>query len=102
MQTQGITTKDFYTEEPKVKKTRPTLSRAKISKPSKQPRKERKKKRHQKRRDKEQIPASTANVTEVQQKKKKKNWDRDVSKVTYFNCKKKGHYASTCTEPSKN
>ena len=73
VQTQGTTTKDFYPEEPKVKETRPILSRAEASKPSKQARKERKNKKHQKRRDKKQTPASNANATEIQQKKKKKN-----------------------------
>ena len=100
VQTQG--TKDSHPEEPKVKEIRPTLFRAEASKLSEQARKEKKKKKHQERQDKNQTPASTANATEVQQKKKKKNQDRDVSTVTYFNCNKKGHYASTCTEPPKN
>ena len=66
MQTKRTTTKDSYPEEPKIKETRPTLSRAEASKLSKQARKERKKKKHQKRWDKEQTPASTANTIEVQ------------------------------------
>ena len=102
VQTQGTTIKDSHPKEPKVKETKPTLSRAEASKPSEQARNEKKKKRHQEKRDKEQTPASTTNTTEVQQKKKKKNCDRDVSKVTYFNCNKKGHYASTCTKLPKN
>ena len=40
--------------------------------------------------------ASTANPAKVQQKKNIKNWDRDVSKVTYYNCNKKGQYANIC------
>ena len=97
VQTQG--SKDSHPEEPKVKEVRPT--RAEASEPSKQARKEKKKKRHQERQDKDQTLASTANATEVQ-KKKKKNRDQDVSKVTYFNCDKKGQCASTCTKPPKN
>ena len=102
IQTQGTTTKDSQPEEPKVKEIRPILSRVEASKLSKQARKEKKKKRHQEKQDKEQTPASTANATEIQQKKKKKNHDRDVSKVICFNCNKKDHYANTCTKPSKN
>ena len=100
VQTQGI--KDSHPEEPKVKKVRPTPSRAEAREPSEQARKEKKKKRQQERRDKDQILASTTNTTEVQQKKKKKTRDRDISKVTCFNYNKKGHYASTCTKPPKN
>ena len=46
VQTQRTTTKNSHLEEPKVKKIRPTLSRAEASKPSKQARKEKKKKRY--------------------------------------------------------
>ena len=46
VQTQVITTKDSHPEEPKVKKPRPTLSRAEATEPSKQVRKKKKKKRH--------------------------------------------------------
>ena len=102
VQTQETTIKDFYLEELKVKETRPTSSRTKANEPSKQAHKEKKKKKHQERRDKEQTPASTANETKVQQKKKKMNKDRDVSKVTCFNCNKKGHYTSSCTKFPKN
>ena len=102
MQTQGTTIKDSHLEKPKIKKAKLILSRAaNANKPSEQARKEKKKKRHQERRDKKQTLASTANATKVQ-KKKKKNQDRDVNKVTYYNCDKKGHYANTCTKPRKN
>ena len=102
MQTKWSIAKDFYLEEFKVKEARPILFWAEASKPSKQAHKEREGKKHQKKRDKKQTPASTANATEVQQKKKKKNQDRVVNKVTYFNCNKKGHYVGTCTKPTKN
>ena len=67
VQTQGTTAKDSHQEEPKVKEVKPISSRvAEASEPSEQARKEKKKKRHPERRDKkEQIPASTANATEV-------------------------------------
>ena len=102
VQTQRTTTKDSFLEKPKVKKTKPTLSWAKASKPSEQARKERKKKKHQEKRDKEQTPTSTANATEIQQKKKKKKQDQDLNKVTCFNCNKKGHNVSLCTKYPKN
>ena len=102
MQTQGTTTKDSYPEKPKIKKTKPTPARAEANEPSEQARKEKKKKKHQEKQNKKQTPASIANAIEIQQKKKKKNQNQDVSKITYFNCDKKGHYASTCTKPPKN
>ena len=46
MQIQWTTAKDFHPEEPRVKETRPTLSRVEASKPSKWARKKKKKKRH--------------------------------------------------------
>ena len=102
VQTQKITAKDSHPKELKIKEARLTLSWAEVSKPFEQACKEKKKKKYQERQDKEQTLASTANTIEVQQKKKKKNRDQDVSKITYFNCNKKGHYASICTKLPKN
>ena len=101
VQTKGTTAKNSDQEEPKVKKIKPTLSRVtETNKPSEQAHKEQKRKKHPERRDKkEQTPASTANATEIQQKKKKKKQNRDISKVTYYNCNKKSHYANTYTKP---
>ena len=95
-------TKDAHPKEPKVKEVRPTPFWAGANKLSEQARKKKKKKRHQEKRDKDQTPASTGNAMEVQQKRKKKNQDWDVSKVTSFNCNKKGHYISTGIKPLKN
>ena len=101
IQTQRTIAKNFHPEELKVKKTRPTLSwAAEASKPLKQVCKEKKKKRYpESQYKKEQTPVSTANTTEVQQKKNK-NWDCNISEVMYYNCNQKGHYANICTKPN--
>ena len=44
---------------------------------------------------KEQTLATNVNTTNILKKKKKR---RDVSEIMYFNCDKKGHFASNCTE----
>ena len=46
-------------------------------------------------------PASGVNAAEVGGKGKRRK-KMDVSQITCFNCNKKGHYSSSCPEPSKN
>ena len=48
------------------------------------------------REQKKQTPATNVNTTNVSKKKKKRC---DVGEITCFNCNKKGHFASNCTEP---
>ena len=101
VQTQGSSYKDSpRSEEPKPKDPKPASSRDDMAEPAKKEDRKDKKKKLQNRRRKQnkQPPATDANI-EVPKKKKKK---RDPSEVTYFNCDKKGHYASDCTEPPKN
>ncbi len=65
---------------------------------SKKTRKNKKQKSHQAKQDqrKDNTPASGTNITPTK-KKTGQNWD--ISEITYYNCNKKSHYASDCTEP---
>ncbi len=61
-------------------------------------RKDKKQKSHQAKRDRQEDsnPASGTNTTSA---KKKTGQKRDISEIIYYNCNKKGHYASNFTEP---
>ena len=101
MQTQG--SKDLSRPrktKPKDSKSAPSRDNAAKS-PKKDDRKDKKKRFRGQRREhieerKEQTPATNVNTTNVLKKKKKRH---DVSEITYFNCDKKGHFASDCTKP---
>ena len=98
MQTQGSSHKNSpHTEESKNKNLKSALPRGNAVEPAK---KEDKKKKPQRRRRKQskQTPATGDNTKALKKKKKRS----DSSEVTYFNCNKKDHYASDCTEPPKN
>ena len=99
VQTQG--SKDSsHSEEPKPKDPKPAPSRddaAELAK--KEDRKDKKKKLQNRRQKRNKQTPATGDNTEAPKKKKKR---RDLSKVTYFNCDKKGHYANDCTKPPKN
>ena len=69
-------------------------------------RKDKKKKQHRDKRDSREpkdstTPASGVNAAEVGGKERRRN-KKDVSKITCFNCNKKGHYSNRCPEPPKN
>ena len=103
VQTQGSKnlshTKEIKPKDPKLALSHDNAAES----PKKNNRKDKKKRfRDQKREhtgeQKEQTLATNVNTTNISKKKKKK---RDVSEITYFNCDKKGHFASNCIE-SKN
>ena len=71
------------------------------SEPSNKARKDKKKKQHEdKKNSKKPRDSSTlatkVNKTEISSKRKK-----DISEITYYNCNKKGHYATKCPELQK-
>ena len=68
--------------------------------------KDKKKKYYQGKRDSREpkdstTPASGINAAEFGGKERRRN-KKDVSKITYFNCNKKGHYSNKCPELPKN
>ena len=101
MQTQG--SKDsFCPKKTKPKDLKSAPSRDNAAESSKKNNKKDKKKRFRGQRwkhtgeRKEQTLATNVNTINVSKKKKKR---RDVNKITYFNCDKKGHFASDYTKP---
>ena len=101
VQTQGSKDSSRPKEtKPKDPKSAPSCNDAAES-PKKDNRKDKKKKFRGQRREhtgeqKEQTSATNVNTTDVSKKKKKR---RDVSEIMCFNCDKKSHFVSDCTEP---
>ena len=97
VQTQRIAAKDSSRfEEPKTKDPKSVSPRNNPAKPAKKEDKQKRFKCQRERtREPKKTPATSNNT--VNAAKKKKNCD--TSKVTCFNCDKKGHYANNCTKP---
>ena len=99
VQTKG--SKDFFhSEKSKLKDPKPALSRDNMAEPAKKEDRKKKKKRLQgcRQEQNKQTPATGDNTKALKKKKKR----RDPSKIIYFNCNKKGHYASNCIKSLKN
>ena len=99
VQTQRITTKN--SSHPKKSKTKDLKSVPLHDNPAEPAKKKDKQMRFKHRQERtkklKETPATGDNTVDAAKKKKK----RDTSKVMYFNCDEKGHYASNCIE-SKN
>ena len=97
VQTQETAAKDSSRpEEPKTKDPKSVPLRDDPAEPAKKEDKQKRLKCRQERtRESKETPATGNNIVNAAKKKKK----RDTSKVTCFNCDKKGHYTRNCTKP---
>ena len=107
VQTQGAV-KNHRRDDSKTSKSSASTPAASTqdSKPSNKGKKDKKKKYWRGKKDSKEPkdstnPASGVNAAEVGGKGKRRK-KMDVSQITCFNCNKKGHYSSSCPEPSKN
>ena len=92
VQTQGAM-KDHRKDESKAKASVPTSTQN--SEPSNKTRKDKNKKQHKAKRD--STPATGVNKAKVGNHRAKK----DISEISCYNCKKKGHYLNKCPKPRK-
>ena len=90
VQTQGAT-KDYCGDKPKAKASESAST--KDSKPSDKARKSRRRRQNKDKRNSTN-PAIGVNKAEVGKKK-------DISEVKYYNCNKKGQFATKCPKPQK-
>ena len=102
--------KDYYKNESKAfKRSASTLASASTqdSEPSNKVKKDKKKKNWQSKRDfRERKDSSTlasgVNAAEVGGGEQKRKNKKDISRVTCYNCNKKGHFSNKYTELPKN
>ena len=90
VQTHGAI-KDYYGNKSRAKASISTSTQD--SKPFDKARKDKKQKQHKAKQD--STPATGVNMAEVGNYKTRK---KDISKITYYNCNKKGHYLNKYVE----
>ena len=97
VQTQETAVKD--SSRPEKPKTKDPKSVPLCDDPAEPAKKEDKQKRFERRQERIRQPKKTPATGDNTINAVKKKMKRDTSKVTCFNCNKKGHYASNCTKP---
>ncbi len=102
--------KKMKTTSPQTKASLLTSDQSEVTeKAKKKVRKEKKRKGHQEKQDRQEgqdgslvkIGANATQATEGQKKKRRNGQGpkRDISKITCYNCNKKGYYSRDCTKP---
>ena len=101
LQTQGAVNRRDDSKAPKGPASTPTFASTQDYESSDKAQKDKKKKQYKDKKDFREprdssTPATGVNKPVVNSKKKK-----DISEITYYNCNKKGHFATKCLESRK-